>query len=284
MKKNRSIQTAAHIIAILALFASAAFAADGVKIVSVSGSVQYAEGELKEWKPLTKETKLREGNAVVTGKDGEAVLQWFSGNVVKLSPLTDLAITELALDDKAGTEKSSLSLTQGRIHAKAKKLANEKSTFTVRTPSAIAGVRGTEFTAAHTLGETSTFTVLSGSLMVSVEEVTQMLDAEFSLSIDLDKAMGEVQPVPPEELNEMKQEFEKIDEAVEAEGAAAGTAEEKAATEKKEEPEEEKETPADAQDVVNEVENLVIDEVLQKDTEDMMIDNITTPATDCCDY
>jgi prepilin-type N-terminal cleavage/methylation domain-containing protein len=94
-------------------------------------------------------TVVRQGETIVTGPatTGTADLYLSDGSTVRLDPGTELTLESLKSDrnDKSGTvTRILLDLKLGKIWAKVARLA-ASSEFNVRTTSAIAGVRGTEF-------------------------------------------------------------------------------------------------------------------------------------------
>jgi hypothetical protein len=92
--------------------------------------------------PATSGAALSEGDTVVVGDGGSAELSLDGATVVALSSGTELALTSLS---RAETE---LGLALGEISAKVAKLADGEN-LRVRTPAAVAAVRGTELLVAQ---------------------------------------------------------------------------------------------------------------------------------------
>lgn len=86
---------------------------------------------------------LAEGDAVVTAAGAVAVVELPDGSRLKLRESSRLAVT-LPGPKSAGTEAF---LSFGSVFAKVSKRLGQK--FSVRTPSAVAAVRGTEFFTAY---------------------------------------------------------------------------------------------------------------------------------------
>jgi hypothetical protein len=85
---------------------------------------------------------LAEGDSIVVGDKGEAELSLDGESLIALSSGTDLALTSLS---RVETE---LGLSVGVISAKIEKLADGEN-LRVRTPAAVAAVRGTELLVAQ---------------------------------------------------------------------------------------------------------------------------------------
>lgn len=139
--KTKLIKALAFVVASAYLTgAGPAFAANmKVTVRKVVGDVQTAQGA--KWVKATVGMQLVSGAKIKTGSGGEALLTWDNGNVVKLRPLSNLVLTQVA---KTGsTTNVALDIQKGGVFAKVKKLQNAKSSFNVGTPTAVAGVRGT---------------------------------------------------------------------------------------------------------------------------------------------
>jgi hypothetical protein len=102
----------------------------------------------KAWVPAEKGMVLTQGDLIRTKSDGWALLN-LDGNaqtaMVEVKKESQLGLAELLEDKNAGTQKTLLDLALGEVLIKAKKLHSEKSSFEVKTPTSVVGVRGTTF-------------------------------------------------------------------------------------------------------------------------------------------
>ena len=64
---------------------------------------------------------------------------------VELDENSQLMLLRLTKDDENGTQKTLLDLAIGKILIRAQKLHTKESSFEVKTPTSIVGVRGTVF-------------------------------------------------------------------------------------------------------------------------------------------
>ncbi len=127
-------------------FASPA-AADTVRtarVDQVKGTVHIMKaGGSKEFRAY-KGMSLNLGDHVSTGAHSSLVLTMVDReDEVTIGENTDVYISELS--GKNGGTQSGLTMWSGSIWVKAKKLANAEDTFTVKTPTAVMGIRGTQF-------------------------------------------------------------------------------------------------------------------------------------------
>lgn len=109
------------------------------RIVSVSGSVTLLEqGGDAEGSPAAADTPLQEGDRIRTGEDGSAEISLEGSSVIKLGPDSDFKLSN------AHRAQTLFDLAGGTFLAKIQKLLSSQS-LQVRTPTAVAAVRGTEF-------------------------------------------------------------------------------------------------------------------------------------------
>ena len=120
------------------------FAFQGVCSAATAGIILVPQGKVEartgadaQWKEISGNTKLADGNEVKTGEDSKAMVLFSDGSRVFLDKNTVFAI------DKTDKKKAGFSLKLGRL--KAAVAGYFTSRFEVRTPSAVCAVRGTEF-------------------------------------------------------------------------------------------------------------------------------------------
>ena len=147
-------------IAVL-LFAVAAFAEDSaITLAGLEGKVLVKIAPSTEWADAAIEQKLKTNDAIKTGDDGKAVLEFSDKSTVALKKNTELKIKDLVWNDV--TRKADLDMPSGELRAMISKVKGP-SQFKVRTPTAICGARGTVFYIMIVGGETKVF-VTEGSV------------------------------------------------------------------------------------------------------------------------
>ncbi|HXF77988.1 MAG TPA: FecR family protein [Usitatibacter sp.] len=130
-------------IALLSL-AAPAFAAD-VGLVKVSkGSVQIQRGAEKLPAPVG--AAIQPNDVIVTGADGSAGVTFIDNSLVSVGPNSVFAIDKYSFDTTTHQGEFQGNLRQGRLAAISGKMVKQSpESMKIRTPSAIMGVRGTEF-------------------------------------------------------------------------------------------------------------------------------------------
>src|SRR3990172_1421817 len=87
---------------------------------------------------------VKKGMRIETGKKSFMDI-YFDGSAVRVLENSSVEISDLGINIQEGTEKSSFFVKKGSVFARVvKKLAKDDS-FSIRTPTTTAGVRGTEF-------------------------------------------------------------------------------------------------------------------------------------------
>lgn len=131
---NRMLFTVA-----LMLVSGALSAADVLRIEYVEGDVWVESGGQRMFADFG--TGLSPGDLVITGENGVAIVRVSESSQIKLREKTTVA-----LDDVAGG--GSVELRQGGLFARARRVVAARA-FQVRTPTVVAGVRGTDFFVAY---------------------------------------------------------------------------------------------------------------------------------------
>ncbi|MBX7058017.1 MAG: FecR domain-containing protein [Leptospirales bacterium] len=123
-----------------------------------------AEAEwLQGGQPLAQGARLRAGDWIVTGPESAADLGLPGGTVIRLSANSRLSMDALARESSRG-KVDELMLHRGRLLNVVERL-NQGDEFNVRTPTAIAGVRGTSFRVS-TDGRATEIYVVRGAVEV----------------------------------------------------------------------------------------------------------------------
>ncbi|NCO95580.1 MAG: hypothetical protein COY42_03840 [Armatimonadetes bacterium CG_4_10_14_0_8_um_filter_66_14] len=113
-------------------------------ILKAVGAVSVMQAGGTTWTAAAPRTILKGGSRVQTGPESAALVVTSQGSVVKLDPGADLTFEVIdSLEEQSRT--THLQLAAGRVWSLVKKSANEKTKFTLETPTVVAAVRGTAF-------------------------------------------------------------------------------------------------------------------------------------------
>jgi hypothetical protein len=134
----------ALIVAIALALPGAAIASEAGLIKVSKGSVQLQRGGGKV--PATVGTAIRTSDVIVTGADGSAGITFTDNSLVSVGPNSVFAIDKYRFDTTTHAGEFEGNLKQGRLAAVSGKMVKQSpESMKIRTPSAVMGVRGTEF-------------------------------------------------------------------------------------------------------------------------------------------
>lgn len=125
-------------------FTGAAVAADIGLVKVARGDVQVQRGGTMM--AATVGMPLRTADVVITGAGASAGITFSDNSLVSLGPSSVFAIDKYRFDTTTHAGEFEGNLRQGRIAAVSGKMVKQSpESMKIRTPSAIMGVRGTEF-------------------------------------------------------------------------------------------------------------------------------------------
>ena len=95
--------------------------------------------------------RLREGDALRTGADGSVGITMNDDSLLSAGPNSVLSLDAFALDPATSKGRFDASLNRGSLSVISGRIAKQApDAMTVRTPTMILGVRGTEFPVSYT--------------------------------------------------------------------------------------------------------------------------------------
>ena len=115
--------------------------ADNAKVTYIKGKVEVLRNEI--WKPLKVGDEIVVSETVSTGFQSEAKIE-YNGSIMSLGAVTRITLEQLS--SSANKDNVSLYLKTGAVRSKVTHPQNHKVSYTVKTPVAVASVRGTDFT------------------------------------------------------------------------------------------------------------------------------------------
>ena len=138
------------LVGLVILFSSSSLFAEVGRVAeigSIEGAVWFRKGGSNEWKGAEKGMLLLESDEIKTGENAKAEILLDSGGEtgkLNLSANTQMRIETMKKDPATDEKTTLLDLALGKVIIKAEKLKGN-STFQVKTPTSICGVRGTLF-------------------------------------------------------------------------------------------------------------------------------------------
>jgi hypothetical protein len=183
-------------------------------------------------KPAQIMDRIFEGDIVKTGKKSQLSVQISEGVVAMIQPNSEVAMKALFAHQEA-----ELNIARGEVLAKVARLQKGEK-FQIKTPVAVAAVRGTEFSASYLYGK-NVFAVREGKVAVSLDMPAE--NPETTADAKVDEKPGEMKAAPNETVIDAGKSAvikdEDVKEIIEAAKEAA----------KEEKPDSQKDVQKDAQ-------------------------------------
>lgn len=141
MEVRRLARVIIPAIFLLLILPSISFASAGF-LESISGAVFLKAKATDRWVTAGKGAELEAGDRIKTGEDGRALIKLSDGSKLTIANLSELEISRYTL--KKAERSGAFFLSSGKMRAVVSKFSG-KSDFKVKTPTAVSGVRGTDF-------------------------------------------------------------------------------------------------------------------------------------------
>lgn len=130
-------------------------------ISSMKGNVQIRDGNKRKYNTAYKGQMIKTGDWVKTDKNVFVAIVFLDGSNVKIQSSTEIEIKSSRVTAKE--LKTQMYIAEGQAWSKVSQQGNGE--FKIKTPTAVASVKGTEFDVEFDdLAESTTLTVLEGSV------------------------------------------------------------------------------------------------------------------------
>lgn len=143
-----------------------AFSFSFAEAQSVHGVLRVVKGDVQIKSAKTGQTararmgeKVFPKDTVITAKDSRAKIVMVDNNEINVSPESQIEIQNYEYDPASGKKDVLLNVIYGKVRSKVEQKYDGKSSkFQIKTPSAVAGVRGTDFLTGFQGGVTNVVT------------------------------------------------------------------------------------------------------------------------------
>src|SRR4051812_11327367 len=176
---GRSIAATASLVA--GLLAAPAWAQNAGEIVTLQGPGEHRPDARAEWKPARVRLPLPGGTFVRTLRS-ESKMGVLLADQTQLN-LTGVTEAQVLVGDASGKPKSIIDFVKGKARLETRTPARD---LTVRTPTGLAAIRGTEWLVEVDDDGTSRFTVVDGEILISnaLGTLAVAVDEEGTLTRD----------------------------------------------------------------------------------------------------
>lgn len=129
------------------LLASIAGAQEVGTVASLNGSAQL--GKEGEWRPVAISSPVYTGDTIRTGQPGRLRIVFQDDSVLNVGDGSEIVVDEQVFDPAGGSYQSAFRLLRGKLRALVSQYYESPNAgYEIETPTAVAGVRGTEFVLA----------------------------------------------------------------------------------------------------------------------------------------
>lgn len=123
----------------------------------VKGNVQVKSGKSGKITKARLGQKVFPKDTIITAKDSRAKVVMVDKNVINVSPASEVVFQDYEYDPDKNKKNVLLNVLYGKVRSKVNQKYDGKTTkFQVKTPSAVAGVRGTDFFASYSVSSKAT--------------------------------------------------------------------------------------------------------------------------------
>jgi hypothetical protein len=174
-------------------------------LTDFEGEVLFQKAGDKTWLPVEANMPLESGDRIRTGFNSSAEILIDDGSILKLEDNAKMELTGLYVDSATKKVKTRLYLAIGRLFSNIAQMMNRESRFDVQTPTAIVGIRGTEFVVELADAEETDVGVFEGSVFVnSVDDQGSIIKEDEVLVTDGNQTTVQrrKKPLPPFALKE----------------------------------------------------------------------------------
>lgn len=195
----------------------------GPSIVQNDGLVNFITGDVKiviDGKTVSANVgdKITQGMIVKTGT--KAIVDiYFQGSVIRILEKSSVVMKELVKNLSENKELTELYVENGQMFSKVTRKLSQGEKFRVNTPTAVAGVRGTEFLVSEKDGK-STIACIEGKVVVkeSSSDDSSFVEVEAGKEANVEKgkpvSVDELKAQNMENIKRIKDEIKEIREDI----------------------------------------------------------------------
>ena len=193
------------------------------KVLLVQGKAVIMHKRMLRGYWAKKGLPLFKGDTIITQEKGRIRFELNDRSIVSLASRTKMVINKSVYDPTKKSRLSFLKMALGRGRFLVRKLFDlNRSRFSVKTPTAVVGVRGSDFI-IRTTSKVTEVTALEKTrlevMSLAAPEVKPMLVTDFErTTVEIGAPPSNVETVAPEEIEQIKSEFTVGPGSIEPEG------------------------------------------------------------------
>jgi hypothetical protein len=166
-------------------------------ISSVTGDVSVLKAGTSTWTAAAPGMSLEENDRIRTGPGSNAIITFFEGSTIELSPDTEIGVSELGIAEAGNSTLIKLQQEIGTTRSRVEKLVDPASNYEIETPAGAAVVRGSVGDVKVDKDGTTTITNIEGRWCGIGQGKEVCIPAGYYLVIVPLHVPSIPQPVPP---------------------------------------------------------------------------------------
>lgn len=183
-------------------------------LTHIKGEVKVKAPDSAEWAAATDRMVVNEGDEVKTAAGSSAIIKMDDGSMVKIGPLAKMKMESMGKDGRHN--KTDIGVSIGKSWQRVNKLSADSS-FKVKTPTAVAGVRGTFFSSEVEQSTDSTFDCFDGAIDVASADDpnnTVPVTAGYRTQVTQDGNLNQPSQIPQDQMQAGQQGFSSSEAAM----------------------------------------------------------------------
>ncbi len=161
------------------------------QVKEVTGLMEIQRAKQATWLAAQRDTEVFFGDTITTGDKSEGLIKLFDDSIIRVQANSKIVLNTMISPVE---KKHSVLLFFGRLWNTVSKKALRKKVFEVQTPTAVCGVRGTDFETASYEDGTMLVRVNSGEVEVDNEAVRETLASNQGTQVSFEQKEIRVEP------------------------------------------------------------------------------------------
>jgi hypothetical protein len=166
-------------------------------ISTVKGDVSVLKAGTSTWTAAAPGMSLEENDRIRTGPGSNAIITFFEGSTIELSPDTEIGVSELGIAEAGNSTLIKLQQEIGTTRSRVEKLVDPASNYEIETPAGAAVVRGSVGDVKVDKDGTTTITNIEGRWCGIGQRKEVCIPAGYYITIVPLQAPSTPKPVPP---------------------------------------------------------------------------------------
>lgn len=161
------------------------------QVIQVTGLMEIQRAKQTTWLAAQRDTDVYSGDTITTGDDSRGTIKLVDDSIIRVHANSKIVLNTMISPVE---KKHSVLLFFGKLWNRVSKKALRKKVFEVQTPTAVCGVRGTDFETASYEDGTMLVRVNSGEVEVDNEVAQETLVSNQGTQVSFEQKNINIEP------------------------------------------------------------------------------------------